>query len=161
MKLARAVHFDESDMNVLHNPARTGEWCIAGGFEFSDFTEADLVGKVRQAFTNGWLGLETFGRTTFVAVTQVEPREIEALAQSLAHHFVERYGAPALDAALPVAQEELRQMTELCDEHDPGTVITVARELTGSGVKETFRIIEPRAAALDQFAVHGNLDPEP
>ena len=73
MKLARAIHFDESDMNVFHSPARTGEWCISGGFEFSNWGEGDLEGKARQAFANGWLGVETFGRVTFVAVTQVEP----------------------------------------------------------------------------------------
>ncbi|MEJ6769555.1 MAG: DUF6505 family protein, partial [Paracoccaceae bacterium] len=27
MMLARAIHFDESDMNVFHSSARTGEWC--------------------------------------------------------------------------------------------------------------------------------------
>ena len=42
MKLARAIHLDESDRNVFFSPARTGEWCIAGGFEFSDWTEGDL-----------------------------------------------------------------------------------------------------------------------
>ena len=71
MKLARAIHFDESDMNVFASPARTGEWCIPGGFEFSDWGEGDLTGKARQAFANGWLGLETGGRVTFVAVTPV------------------------------------------------------------------------------------------
>ena len=30
--LARAIHFDESDRNVFHAPARTGEWCVSGGF---------------------------------------------------------------------------------------------------------------------------------
>ena len=79
MKLARAIHFDESDMNVFHSPARTGEWCISGGFEFSNWGEGDLTGKARQAFANGWLGVETFGRVTFVAVTQVEAAEAEAL----------------------------------------------------------------------------------
>ena len=53
MNLARAIHFDESDLNVFHAPARTGEWCISGGFEFSNWTEADLTGKARQAFANG------------------------------------------------------------------------------------------------------------
>lgn len=158
MKLARAVHFDESDMNVMHIPARTGEWCISGGFEFSNFTQGDLVGKTRQAFANGWLGLETFGRTTFVAVTQMEPFERDALAKLLADHFVERYGAPDRQAALPVADEELRQMMELCDEHESGTVLTVARDLTEAGVRETFRVIERQSAALDQFAIHGSLD---
>ena len=58
MKLARAIHFDESDRRVFHSPAQTGEWCISGGFEFSDWSEADLDGKARQAFANGWLGLQ-------------------------------------------------------------------------------------------------------
>lgn len=158
MKLARAIHFDESDMNVYHSPARTGEWCISGGFEFSNWTEGDLAGKARQAFSNGWLGVETFGRVTFVAVTQIEPAEIEALTQSLARHFVDMYGAPSVEAALPVAREELQQMAELCEEHDPNTVMTVARDLTESGVKEAFRVIEQREAGLDQFAIHGSLD---
>ena len=94
MKLARAIHLDESDRNVFFSPARTGEWCIAGGFEFSDWTQGDLVGKARQAFANGWLGLETFGRVTFVAVTPVEAGEFEMLADRLAQHFVDVYGAP-------------------------------------------------------------------
>ena len=61
MKLARAIHFDESDTRVYSNSARTGEWCIPGGFEFSNWSEADLDGKAKQAFSNGWFGLETSG----------------------------------------------------------------------------------------------------
>ena len=158
MMLARAIHFDESDMNIFHAPARTGEWCISGGFEFSNWGEADLAGKARQAFANGWLGLETFGRVTFVAVTQIEPAEMERLATNLAEHFVRLYGAPSVEAATPVAVEELRQMAELCEEHPPNTVMTVARELTDAGVREGYRIIENREAELDQFAIHGSLD---
>lgn len=158
MKLARAIHFDESDMNVFAKPARTGEWCVPGGFEFSDWSEGDLVGKPRQAFANGWLGLETFGRVTFVAVTQVEEAEVEVLERALAEHFVVYYGAPSAEAALPVSREEVRHMAELCDEHDPNTLLTVARELTDAGVREVFRVIEPQDAGLEQFAIHGSLD---
>jgi len=158
MNLARAIHFDESDMNVFHSPARTGEWCISGGFEFSNWGEADLTGKARQAFANGWLGLETFGRVTFVAVTQVEEAEIEILVQTLAQHFVDLYGAPSVEAATGVARDEVMHMVELCNDHDPNTLITVARELTDVGVKETYRTIEAQAAGLDQFAIHGSLD---
>ena len=161
MMLARAIHFDESDMNVFHKPARTGEWCIAGGFEFSNWSQADLTGKARQAFSNGWLGVETFGRVTFVAVTQIEPSEFETLKTALAEHFVQMYGAPSVEAAGQVAEDELRHMTELCAEQDANTLLTVARELTEAGVKESFRMIEPRDAGLDQFAVHGDLDDAP
>ena len=134
-KLARAIHFDESDRNVFSSPARTGEWCVSGGFEFSDWTDGDLTGKARQAFANGWLGLETFGRVTFVAVTQVEPSEIATLTDMLAQHFVTYYGAPDVAAARPVAAEEL----------------------TDAGVRESFRVIQPQDAGLEQFAIHGDL----
>ena len=158
LKLARAIHFDESDQRVFHVPARTGEWCISGGFEFSNWSEGDLSGKNRQAFSNGWFGLETGGRVTFVAVTQVEPGEMASLAQMLAEHFVTYYGAPSVEAALPTAQEELDQMADLCAEHGPNTLLTVLRELSDVGVLESFRMIEPNDAGLDQFAIHGSLD---
>lgn len=160
MKLARAIHFDESDRNVFHSPARTGEWCISGGFEFSNWSEADLSGKARQAFSNGWLGVETFGRVTFVAVTQIEPGEFEGLKNALAAHFVHMYGAPSLEAASGVAEDELRHMAELCDGQDGNTLLTVARELSDTGVRESFRIIESQDAGLDQFAIHGSVDEE-
>ncbi|MCP4208102.1 MAG: hypothetical protein GY767_13770 [Shimia sp.] len=154
MLLARAIHFDESDQRVYFNPARTGEWAISGGFEFSNWSEADLTGKARQAFANGWLGIETFGRVTFVAVTTIEATEVEALTDALAQHFVDVYGAPSVEAARPVAAEEIAHMADLCAEHEPNTLLTVARELTESGVKEQFRSIAPAEAELEQFAVH-------
>lgn len=157
-KLARAIHFDESDQRVFASPARTGEWCISGGFEFSNWTEGDLTGKARQAFANGWFGLETGGRVTFVAVTQIEAAEIETLTTLLAQHFVTYYGAPSEEAARPIAAEEIAQMQELCEDHAPNTILTVARELSESGVREAYRTIEAQEADLDQFAIHGSLD---
>lgn len=158
MMLARAIHFDESDMNVFHSPARTGEWCISGGFEFSNWSEADLAGKARQEFSNGWLGVETFGRATFVAVTQIEPVEFNALKSALAKHFVDIYGAPSVEEAMGVAEHEIMQMADLCAGQAPNTLFAVVRTLTESGVKESYRTIEPRDAGLDQLAVHGSLD---
>ncbi|TNJ44384.1 DUF6505 family protein [Phaeobacter sp. B1627] len=158
MKLARAIHFDESDMNVFASPARTGEWCISGGFEFSNWTEGDLVGKQRQAFANGWMGLDTAGRVTFVAVTQIEPEERRALIEQLAQHFVTVYGAPDVNAARPVAEAEIQQMSDLCDDHSANTLLTVARELTEAGVRESYRTIAPQDAGLEQFAIHVTSD---
>lgn len=158
MRLARAIHFDQSDTRVFASPARTGEWCVAGGFEFSDWSDGDLVGRARQAFANGWLGLETFGRVTFVAVTEVTEPEVEALTAALAGHFVAFYGAPSAEAARPVAVAELAQMADLCDGHDANTLLTVARELTEAGVRERFRAISPQDADLAILAVHGGED---
>lgn len=154
--LARVIRLDESDERVFETPAEMGEWAISGAFEFSNFSDADLVGKARQAFANGWLGLETFGRASVVAVMPVTEAELDDLAQRLARHFVERYGAPGEAAAEPVAREELRHATDLCDEHPPNTLILVERTLEDVGVRERFRAVAPQAASLDSFAVHGS-----
>lgn len=158
MKLARTIRFDESDLNVFDHPAGPDEWAVTGGFAFSNWTEEMITGKARQAFANGWLGLESFGRSTFVAVAQIEPAEYDAAVASLAAHFVEAYGAPGMEAALPAAREEIAFMAELCDEHAPNTLLVVERSLTEAGVKEGFRAIAPVDAELEAFAVHGDAD---
>jgi len=91
----------------------------------------------------------------------IEPAEAETLAQLLAQHFVTYYGAPSAEAALPTAQEEIAQMAALCEDHEPNSLLTVARELSEAGVREAYRVIERQDAALDQFAIHGSLDEGP
>ncbi|MEO9822793.1 MAG: DUF6505 family protein, partial [Paracoccaceae bacterium] len=50
------------------------------------------------------------------------------------------------------------QMVELCEDHAQNMLLTVARELTPAGVKESYRMIEPQEAGLEQFAIHGDTD---
>ena len=83
------------------------------------------------------------------------------IATILAQHFVDIYGAPSVDAAHGTALEEIDQMADLCADHAPNTLLTVSRELTPSGVRESYRIIESQQADIMQFAVHGHLDDEP
>jgi hypothetical protein len=49
-------------------------------------------------------------------------------------------------------------MIALSDDHDANTLLTVARDLSETGVRETYRVIQPPEADLDQFAIHGSLD---
>ncbi len=158
MRLARTLRFDESDEQVFEIPARPDEWAISGAFEFSDWTKEMLTGKLRQAFANGWLGLESFGRATFIATAQIEAAEYAALIDRLAAHFVDAYGAPDLDAARPVAEDELRFMRELCEDQAPNTILFVTREMVEAGVSESFQAIKPKEATLDMVAIHGELD---
>ncbi len=148
MKLARSIRFDESDANVFERAAESGEWCVSGAFAFSNFTEGDLKGKRRQAFRNGWLSVEGFGRSTFVATAEIEAAEVDAATMALAAHFVSNYGAPDLEAALPVAEEEMRHMLDLCDAHPPNTLLVVERSLTPEGIHEAFRTIRPTEASV-------------
>ena len=158
LKLARTIHFDESDQQVFTRPADTGEWAVSGGFEFSNWSDADLTGKARQAFSNGWMGIDSFGRATFVAVAQVSETEISEATQALAEHMVEVYGAPSPEVAYVAATHEIEFMQELCEDQDPNTLLAVSRELTDAGVKEQFRAIRPQDAEISQVAVHATED---
>ncbi len=158
MRLARTIRFDDSDEQVFELPAQPDEWAISGAFEFSDWTAEMLTGKPRQAFANGWLGLESFGRATFIATAQIEEAEYAALIDRLAAHFVAAYGAPDLAAARPVAEDELRFMREMCEDQDPNTILFVTREMVEAGISESFQAIKPKEATLDIVAIHGQLD---
>lgn len=154
IKLARTVHFDESDQNIFTRPADAGEWAVSGGFEFSNWVEADLVGKARQAFTNGWMGGNSFGRATFVAVAQIEQGELDELVQNLAQHLLEVYNAPSADVAAVAARHEVEFMQELCEDQEPNTLLAINREITEAGVREQYRAIKPNDAEISQVAVH-------
>ncbi len=156
MNFARVIRLDETDENVFDHPAEAGEWAIPGTFEFSNWTEAELTGKARQAFAHGWLGLESFGRASVVAVAPITEAEKQALTERLAGYFVSSWGAPDIDAAWPVAAEEIQHMAELCAEQAANTLAVIERELTEAGVKERFRLIPPQGASLEAFAVHGD-----
>ena len=45
-------------------------------------------------------------------------------------------------------------MQDLCTENPTNTLLTVSRELSDAGVRESFRSIEPQSAGLEQFALH-------
>jgi hypothetical protein len=156
MKLARTIRFDASDENVFEVAAEPGEWAVSGAFEFSNWTEEDVTGKRRQAFANGWLGLDSFGRATFVAVADITRAEYDIAVDALARHFVEAYGAPSLGAARPVAADELADMRAMCEDHDPNTLLVVSRELVPAGVSEAIRTIRPQDAPLEIVAIHGD-----
>ncbi len=49
-------------------------------------------------------------------------------------------------------------MRELCEDHAPNTLLVVSRELTESGVRESFRAIVPSDAEIDLVAVHATLE---
>jgi len=148
VRLARTIRFDESDTNVFEVAARSGEWAVSGAFAFSNTTEDELAGKTRQAFANGWLGLDSFGRSTFVAVAEITAGERDAATMRLAAHLMTVYGAPDLDAAMPAADGEIDFMMELCAEHAPNTLLIVERSLAEEGVREAFRFIRPSEAGI-------------
>jgi len=158
MKLARTVRLDISDQNVFENPAQSGEWATSAGFEFSNWGADDLKGKAKQAFSNGWYSVESGGRASFVSVCAITESELESVRNQLAQTFVEIYGAPSLEAAMPVAIDEIEQMRAMCEDFEDNTLLMVSRTLTDVGVEETYRSRAPQAASLEAFAVHGSYE---
>ena len=100
--------------------------------------------RARQAFANGFLGLASFGRSTFATVAEATPADLEGIEGALALHFVAEHGAPGLEAALPAAKEEARFVLDLCRDAPINTVFTVRRTRDAQGrIKEEFRTIRP------------------
>ena len=75
-------------------------------------------------------------------MAEIAPDELEAVIETLAQHFVERYGAPSLAAARPAAEAEAAFAGSLC-EHKVNTLIAVERSYGPDGIVERFRTIEP------------------
>jgi len=145
-KLLRTIRFDMSDDHVYADAAASDEWAVSGAFAFVDLEAGALVGKTKQAFANGFLGIESFGRSTFATVGEIEPAEETRITERLAAHFVERYGAPDLKAATPAARAEIEFIAGLVADAPLNTVFTVRRIRNDTGdVREEFRTIKPPA----------------
>ena len=149
MKLLKTIHFDQTDNNVYDKTAASDEWAISGAFAFSNAREDELKGKTKQAFSNGFLSLESFGRSTFATVSEIDDASEAKLCETLGQHFVDHYGAPALKPALPIAQNELTFIADLCDEHPINTVFTVRRFFDDAGeIREEYRTVTPPSEPL-------------
>lgn len=147
MKLLKTIRFDASDESVFDVAAAPAEWAVSGAFAFVDDTPDSLRGKARQAFANGFLGVESFGRSTFATVATAMSTDLDWIERALANHFVAAYGAPDEAAALSAAAEETKFIRELCDDVVINTLFTVRRLWDGEGrIKEEFRQISPPTA---------------
>lgn len=148
IKLPRTIRLDASDAAVFERAAEPGEWAVAGGFAFIDAEPGRLAGKRRQAFANGFLGTQSLGWSTFVVVASADAAAVEVVIERLARLFVDAHGAPSLEAARPVARQEVDFMAELCRAHPVNTLLAIERLVDGDGgIRERFRVIE-RGAGL-------------
>lgn len=144
MKFLKTIRFDPSDTHVFDNAAEPDEWAVPGGFAFSGAAEDKLTDKRKQAFSNGFLSLESFGHSTFTSVAEISARDAETLVENLATRFAEHHGAPSVEAARPVAREEIEFVTDLCRETPINTVFTLRRFFDEAGeIREEFRVVDP------------------
>ena len=149
-RLPRTLRLDPSDLVVFEVAAAPGEWAVPGGFAFWDEDPAALLGKRRQAFRAGFLGLDSFGFSTLVEVAEATPVEREAVVAALARHILAALGAPDAAAARAAALEEVGFAETLCDQ-PPGTVLALSRVVEDGAVRERFRTLHRRAVAHSEF----------
>lgn len=143
MRFPRTMQLDLSDWQVFERTAEPGEWAVSGAFAFADTDAEALAGKQAQAFRNGFLGVESFGYSTFVMVGEIDAAGYDGVVDRLAARFVACHGAPDLDAARPAAREEAAFAASLCV-HPVGTLITVERSFGPDGIVERFRTVDRR-----------------
>ncbi len=143
MKLPRTIRLDPSDARVFDVAAQPGEWAVTGTFVFVDGTPSEMDAKTQLAFRSGWLGVESFGFSTFVQVAVAPDSEIKAATSRLAAQLFERYGAPDMLVAMDAAKGEIEHAASICD-HPAGTLLAIQREMTEDGIAERIRIV-PRS----------------
>lgn len=145
MRFPRAVRLDGSDQQVYDQLAIPGEWAVPGAFAFLDSDVAAMSGKQREAFRHGFLGSTSFGWSTLVVIDEISEPEYQAVIDSLADRFVQRYGAPNRDVALAAAREEAEFAASICS-HDLDTLLALERHLEDDGIVESFRVVRPPTA---------------
>jgi uncharacterized protein DUF6505 len=148
VKLLKTIRFDASDERVFELAAVAGEWAVSGAFAFVHLVPAEARGKMRQAFANGFLGLTSFGRSTFATVVTASPAFRDEAQRGLAAHLVGVYGAPDLDASMSAALEEVAFVESLCRDVAVGTILAVSRTWNRDGcIKEEFHTVNPPSEA--------------
>lgn len=151
MKFLKTIRFDTSDDNVFEAAAGPDEWAVSGAFAFADMDSDEVKGKTKQAFANGFLSLESYGRSTFVSVAAFDDEDLGEVEERLVKHFVDSYGAPDEEAALGAAREETQFILDLCETSLINTIFTVRRHFAKDGkIREEFRTIK----APDTKPVH-------
>lgn len=152
-RFLRTIRFDRTDEFVFEVAAGPDEWAISGAFAFAHLNADDITGNTRQAFANGFLSLQSFGRATFTCVAEISGPELSDITTDLAKHFVESYGAPDIATAMPAAEEEIAFVRDLVAEVPVNTIFAVHRALDDSGeIREQFRRIEQRIAGGPIYA---------
>ncbi len=141
-RFARTIRFDDSDNRVFPQGAGADEWAVSGAVVFAGATAAQVSGKQKQAFANGFLSADSLGWSTFVTVAEASDDDLEAVTEILAKAFLSQFGAPDAKAAQSAAQSEVADMAALCAGLPINTLFAVVREFDDDGeIRETIRTV--------------------
>ena len=143
-RLLRTIRLDASDTVVFARAAAPGEWAVPGTFLFWGRPAESLSRKEAIAFRTGFLGVESFGHSTLVAVQEATGAEHAQAVERLAAALVAQMGAPSIEVARVAAREELALSESLAEDHPLNTLIALHRRHDGADIREQFRTLRPR-----------------
>ena len=150
MKFAKTIRFDKSDLNIFPLASEEGELAVVGTFNFYNLEQDDLKGKVKQAFSNGFMGCTTFGYSTLVSLVNIKEKELQQLKINLGKFLIDNFGAPSKDIAEEAANEEINFMLDLCKNHEIGSLLSLSRTWESGGIKEKFRNLPKADSCAEQ-----------
>jgi hypothetical protein len=127
-KLLRAVRLDDSDDQVFRGcgAARDGDWLVSGGYAVCDFENAPRCDPACHCECS-FLSADSRSRCSIAEVAEVSEEELAGRIDALAWHLVKAWNAPSYEAALALAEEEVRHTAEVCETLSPEVWITVKR----------------------------------
>ena len=150
MKFAKTIRFDKSDLNIFPLASEEGELAVVGTFNFYNLKQQDLNGKIKQAFSNGFIGCNTFGYSTFVSLVNISKEELQQLKTNLGKFLIDNFGAPSQEMAEEAANEEINFMLDLCKNHEIGSLLSLSRTWEIDGIKEKFRNLPKADSCAEQ-----------
>ena len=150
MKFAKTIRFDKSDLNIFPLASEEGELAVVGTFNFYNLKQDDLKGKVKQAFSNGFMGCTTFGYSTLVSLVNIKEKELQQLKTNLGKFLIDNFKAPSREIAERAANEEINFMLDLCKNHEIGSLLSLSRTWENDGIKERFRNLPKADSCAEQ-----------
>jgi Family of unknown function (DUF6505) len=143
VKFLKAVRLDASDSQVYsrEGAARDGEWLVSGGYAVCDPTGVTHRTPNCHCLTS-FIGIVSRGRCTIAEVEEIDKSEYQQVIERLVRHLVDDLGAPTLEAASAVAEEETAYTAELCESFGSGMWITVKRTPGDDRIKEHYSVFK-------------------
>jgi hypothetical protein len=143
VKFLKAVRLYASDslVNSQEGAAQDGEWLVSGGYAVCDPTGATHRTPNCHCLTS-FIGVVSHGRCTIAEIVEIGEVEYHEVIERLVRHCMDDLGAPTLEAAGAVAEEEAAYTAELCDSFSAGVWITVERTPGGDGIREHYSVFK-------------------
>ncbi len=133
-KFLRAVRLDDSDDHLYqaHGAASEGEWLVSGGYSACDAENAPRCDP-RCHCESSFVALASRRRCSIAEVVEVSDEDLAARTEELAWFLLKGWGAPSWEAALAVAEDEVRHTAEVCETLSPEVWISVKRTAREGG----------------------------